>query len=124
MSKIKVQHEVLKKGGLVRFRKFSAKGYEHFKIRLSIQGTLSDIEYVEYELHPTFSDNVRISKDRDGGFPIEFWTWGEFEILVTVHYVNGEDKVLTYNLEYSTELPSEDSAYNDETPKSIMGQNG
>ena len=121
MSTVSVRHKVLRKAGRVRFRKFSRNGYDQFKIRVSVSGPLSEIESVEYELHPTFINPVRISRDRSGGFPIEFWTWGEFEIFVTIHFVDGRDEELTYYLAYSSELPSEASAYHNETPASIMG---
>ena len=121
MANISVKHEILKRGGRIRFRKFTKGGYDHFKIRLTVSGPLSQIEYVEYELHPSFWDPVRISKKRSAGFPIEFWTWGEFEILVTAHFLDGHDEELIYNLKYSSELPAEDAAYYDETPASISG---
>ncbi len=121
MANISVKHEVLRRAGRVRFRKFAKYGYDQFKIRLFLSGPLSQIEYVEYELHPTFIEPVRISKDRSAGFPIEFWTWGEFEILVTIHFLDGHDEEMTYYLEYSSELPPGDTSYYDETPASIYG---
>ena len=119
MANIIVKHEVLKKGERIRFRKFTRDGYDQFKIRLTLSGPLSEIAYVEYELHPTFKTPVRISKDRSTGFPIEFWTWGEFEILLKVHFLDGHDEELTYYLKYSSELPPGDGAYYDETPSSL-----
>ena len=119
MNNITVNHEVLKKGDQIRFRKFSRDGYDQFKIRLTISGDLELISYVEYELHPTFMEPVRIAKDRSNGFPIEFWTWGEFEILITVHFVTGLRKEVTYFLKYGSELPSDHNAYYDETPASL-----
>ena len=119
MADISVKHEVLRRAGRIRFRKFTKGGYDQFKIRLSLSGPLSQIEYVEYELHPTFRDPVQISKDQSAGFPIEFWTWGEFEIFVTARFLDGHDEELTYYLKYSSELPPEHAAYYDETPESI-----
>jgi transcription initiation factor IIF auxiliary subunit len=121
VAKIKVEHEVLKKRNRIRFRKFRKDGYDHFKIRLYISGPLQEINYVEYELHSTFREPVRISDEREAGFPIEFWTWGEFEILVTAHYIDGHVEELTYYLEYSSELPDTAAAYYDETPTRILG---
>ncbi len=120
MADITVKHEVLKKAGRIRLRKFTKGGYDHYKIRIFLSGPLEQIEYVEYELHPTFVNPVRVSKDRSGGFPIEIWTWGEFDIFVTVHFLEGRVEELTYKLQYSTELPPRDTAYFNETPKSIM----
>lgn len=121
VSTIAVQHQIIKKSGRIRFRKFTKGGYDHFKIRLSLTGPLASIQYVEYELHTTFRDPIRISKERAAGFPIEFWTYGEFEVLVTAHFFDGHTEGLAYYLEYSSELPSEDSAYFDETPSNIAG---
>lgn len=121
MANISVKHELLKRAGRIRFRKFTKGGYDQFKIRLFLSGQLSQIEYVEYELHPTFYNPVRISKDRFAGFPIEFWTWGEFEIFVTAHFLDGHDEELAYYLKYSSELPLAATAYYDETPASILG---
>ena len=119
MGNITVKHEVLKRGGRIRFRKFTRDGYDQFKIRLTISGPLSEISYIEYELHPTFRDQFRISKDRSSGFPIEFWTWGEFEILVTGHFLDGHEEEVTYHLKYSSELPPDGAGYYDETPASL-----
>lgn len=116
MEKITVQHELLKQEDKVRFRQFTKNGYDHFLIRLSISGSLDDIDYIEYELHPTFKDNIRTANDRDNGFPIEFWTWGEFEIVVMAYFLNGKEKELSYLLEYAKELPKNLTGYINETP--------
>jgi hypothetical protein len=121
MSKITVQHECLKKNGRIRFRKFRRDGYDQFKIRLTLSGPLEDIDYVEYELHPTFSPPTRTSHDRAGHFPSEFWTWGEFEVGVTAYLVDGTLEETTYDLQYSDELPTDDAAYYDETPTNLRG---
>ena len=119
MSNFTISHQVLKKDGKVRFRILTRNGYDQYRIRLSISGPLSEISHVEYELHPTFREPIRISKDRLAGFPIEFWTWGEFEILVTAHYTDGHEESVTYDLQYGSTLPSSIDAYHDETPASL-----
>lgn len=119
VGSITVKHELLKKGDRIRVRKFTRDGYDQFKIRLTISGPLSEIDHVEYELHPTFRNPIRTSKDRSSGFPIEFWTWGEFEVFVTAHFVDGHDETVTYELKYSSELSSDEAAYFDETPANL-----
>ena len=119
MQNITVKHDLLKKGRKVRLRKFRKDGYDQYRIRLSVSGPLSEIEYIEYELHTTFRDPVRIATDRNNGFPIEFWTWGEFEILVTAHFSDGNNQEIVYMLEYSDELPSNVDGYHDETPENL-----
>ena len=121
MQNITVEHSLVKKGGKVRFRKFTTDGYDQFRLRVNVSGPLDEIAYIEYELHPTFRDPVRISTDRKNGFPIEFWTWGEFEVLVTVHLAEGRKAEQVYMLEYSEELPSTDEEYFDETPENLRG---
>lgn len=116
-----VRHEIVKKSGLIRVRKFKQNGYENFRIRLYIDGPLDKIHFVEYELHPSFSEPLRTSKEPSNGFSIEFWTWGEFEVLVVVHYFDGHKERLSYDLKYSSDLSSQDSDYMDETPESLRG---
>jgi hypothetical protein len=118
----KVQHEILKKDGLIRVRKFKSNGYENFRIRLFIEGPVDKIHYVEYELHPSFNEPLRVSKDPTNKFSIEFWTWGEFEVLVIVHYFDGHDENISYDLRYSTELTNLESGYLDETPAMLRAQ--
>lgn len=119
---VNIRHELVKKNGLIRVRKFKKDGYENFRVRLYIDGALDKIYFVEYELHPSFNESIRTSKEADKGFSIEFWTWGEFEVLVVVHYYDGHQERFTYNLKYSSELSSQDSDYIDETPPALRGR--
>lgn len=111
-----VKHELVKKDGKIRFRKFSSQGREHFNIRLFIEGPIDEVEFVEYELHPTFRNTNRIVRDRAGGFPLTIWTWGEFDIIVTIHPKRGDREQIVYQLKFGNQLPASDSAYIDETP--------
>ena len=111
----------MKRRGRIRVRRFQPDGYDHYRIRLSIDGPLDEITSVQYELHPTFRSPVRNSRDRSDRFAIEFWTWGEFEVLVTAYYSDGSEQAITYQLEYSSELPAEDSAYFREDSSSATG---
>ncbi len=119
MTRISVHHEILKKSGKIRVRKFTRNGYDQYRIKLSISGPLDTISHVEYELHPTFKEPIRISKNRTEGFPIDFWTWGEFEILVTAHYLDGSEESTVFELKYGSQLPADSSFYFDETPLNI-----
>ena len=111
-----VKHELVKRDGKIRFRKFSEKGYEHFNIRLYIEGPIEQVEYVEYELHPTFKDTNRIIRKRAGGFPLNIWTWGEFDIIVTIHPISGDREQIIYPLKFGADLPADSAKYIDETP--------
>lgn len=44
------------------------------------QSVLESISYVEYTLHPTFPDPVRIVRTREGNFSLSANGWGEFQI--------------------------------------------
>jgi transcription initiation factor IIF auxiliary subunit len=114
MVDIRVKHELLKRRGKVRSRRFRSDGAEHFKLRLFLEGQLGNVESVEYELHPTFQNPVRKVTQREGGFPLDLWTWGEFEVPVTVRFKDGSVKELVHDLSYSDDLPRNPSAYTNE----------
>lgn len=112
----KVKHEVVKHKGKILFRHFKDLPDECFKIRLYVEGDLRRLERVEYELHPSFDKPLQSVKKSRGGFPIEIWTWGEFDILVTFYFKNGEAQDTVYSLAYSKELPEDEDEYIDVTP--------
>lgn len=81
---------------------YRIKGKEHYQVFLSIYSDsfdpeLSEVLYVEYELHPTFKNRNRISKNRNSNFEIEIKTWGTFDIKVVVNLKNGEGFVIELN---------------------------
>jgi len=115
-----VKHELVKKDGKIRLRKFSSQGREHFNICLFIEGPIDEVEYVEYELHPTFHNANRVVHKRAGGFPLTIWTWGEFDIIVTIHPKRGEREQIIYELKFGNQLPDSNSAYIDETPSQMV----
>ena len=117
-----VRHALRKRNGKIRFRKFNASGAEHFAIRLYVEGDVDALESVTYELHPTFPNRVRHVRDPQGGFKLDIWTWGEFDVDVTFHRQDGESESTVYPLEYGSELPSDPGAYVDETDPSVRGR--
>ena len=100
-SNREVKHELVKKRGKIRFRKFSRDGFDHFNLLIYVEGDLRDLESVEYELHPSFADPIRRVTQREGGFPLRIWTWGEFEIAVTFYLADGSTEQTVHNLLYS-----------------------
>lgn len=46
--------------------------------------TLDDINFVKYELHPTYKQAIRISEDRSKNFEIKVWTYGFYPIRATL----------------------------------------
>lgn len=111
MSKFEIKHELVKTDGKIEVKRFSPKGRDHYHIKVFISGALDRIEYVSYELHPTFNSPNRVSNDQSERFCIDFWTWGEFDMTAIVYLKNGSVKEVSHYLSYSDELPAEDSAY-------------
>lgn len=59
---------------------------------------LDHVKYVEWTLHPTFSNPVRKVSDRARKFRLDTAGWGVFPIRARVHTSDGEF-TLTHNLE-------------------------
>ncbi len=117
-SDVTMKRELVKdKAGRIRFRKFREGGYDHYLLRIFLDGNLDGIDFVNYELHPSFKVPIRTSDGRKDRFAVTFWTYGEFDITANLFYKNKEKKQLTFQLEYSDELPGEESAYFDESDK-------
>lgn len=57
---------------------------------------LSEIERVEYLLHPTFKNRLRTITDEQTKFRLESKGWGEFMIEITIFKKNGEELRLTH----------------------------
>ncbi len=68
---------------------------------------LRTIEQVDYVLHPTFPEPFRTSRDRDKAFELVSSGWGEFSIVITVHFTNGKEAKTGYYLSLSKPWPSE-----------------
>ena len=54
------------------------------------ESDLSDIDHVEYLLHPTFPNRLRQSDDPSSNFKIESKGWGEFRIDISITKISGE----------------------------------
>ena len=59
-------------------------------------GELSNVEYVEYILHPTFPEPVRKIRDKKNGFRLKTGGWGVFSLKAFVHTKDGKK----YKLEH------------------------
>ncbi len=59
---------------------------------------LSDVESVQYILHPTFNNPVRQVSDSTGGFRLKSNGWGEFETKALVRMKNGRSVKLKHHL--------------------------
>jgi len=67
---------------------------------------LSTIQQVDYVLHPTFPDPFRSSRDRAKNFELVASGWGQFTIMITVHYTNGAQAKASYDLDLKKPWPA------------------
>ena len=67
---------------------FVRRGVYNWKVYIDApRAVLSEIEYVEYTLHPTFKQPV-VRGDKQSQFSYKSSGWGEFNIKVKVQYKN------------------------------------
>jgi chromosome segregation ATPase len=67
------------------------------------EDVLEKIEYVEYTLHPTFPNPVRIVNERGSdryAFPLSTSGWGTFTVKVKVYYDDGTYQKLAHSLKF------------------------
>ncbi len=108
---MQVKSKLLKRGSQIPYKIFHDGGKEHYNVRIYLYAkpdTLSSINRVEYLLHSSFRNPRRVSTDRDNRFAIDIWTWGMFDIEVTVHFSKGEKQELKHSVKYS--LPPDDGS--------------
>jgi|APSaa5957512535_1039671.scaffolds.fasta_scaffold309927_1 transcription initiation factor IIF auxiliary subunit len=113
LQNISVRHKLLKRNGKILFKKFSDKGDEHFKLSIFLDGEIEQVESVDYELHRSFKNPLRKVDNKKTNFELVIWTWGEFDIGVTIHFKDGSLGETVYTLKYSDQLVAESNAYID-----------
>ena len=59
---------------------------------------LRDVEFVEYTLHPSFPDPVRVVRTKDNNFKLSTGGWGIFPIHARVVTKSGAEVRLTHDL--------------------------
>jgi transcription initiation factor IIF auxiliary subunit len=59
---------------------------------------LNQIAWIEYRLHPTFPDPIRRVEDRTTCFAMMSSGWGDFTIRICVHFVDGREQSLSFQL--------------------------
>lgn len=67
------------------------------------EDVLEQVKFVEYTLHPTFPDPVRIVKERSTGpyaFPLSTSGWGTFTVKIKVYYKDGTQQKLAHSLSF------------------------
>ncbi len=80
-------------------KKFRDSGRAHHNISISLVtddeselSELDDIDNVQYELHPTFKQRIRVAESRSNNFEIRIWTYGYFKIRAKLILFNGNVK--------------------------------
>ena len=68
-------------------------------------GDLDKVDHVEYVLHETFPNPVRLVEDPRGGFALKTSGWGIFKLVAFVYRKGGEKVKLTHMLEFAQDPP-------------------
>jgi len=69
---------------------YNSAGRQIFKIKVLVTGPDKfNVRSVHYQLHPTFSPSEQTSTDPYNDFELELWTWGAFEMPITVTMKDG-----------------------------------
>jgi len=85
--------------------------HEWYRWRVFLEGddgTLNEIEEVEYHLHPTFPNPVRTVKDRESGFALESSGWGSFMMDIIVRFKDGTERQMNHYLNLKEPWPEQD----------------
>jgi transcription initiation factor IIF auxiliary subunit len=75
--------------------------YNYYKWKVFMDesaDTLAQVKRVEYRLHSTFRDPIRIVEDRISRFALQSEGWGEFYIFITVYLNDGKKENTKYYL--------------------------
>ena len=69
---------------------------------------LDKVRSVEYRLHETFPDPIRIIEDRDSRFALISAGWGKFWIFITIYLRDGTEQHTKYYLDLKKPWPADD----------------
>jgi transcription initiation factor IIF auxiliary subunit len=111
-SKFMAKAQVVQdESGRIKFLQRSETSREVYNVSIWIEGAEADldqIDRIDYLLHPTFQRQIRTSKNRSIKFGITIWTWGVFNIHITIHVKDGSTSEMDYFLNY--DLPPDDGS--------------
>lgn len=68
---------------------------------------LEQIDMVEYRLHETFPEPIRVRTNSEENFALRSAGWGVFRIYITVHLKDGREAHESYDLSFEKPWPSE-----------------
>jgi transcription initiation factor IIF auxiliary subunit len=69
---------------------------------------LKKVEFVEYQLDPSFPKPIRTEYNRANRFALRSAGWGRFRLLITVHLKDGTEIFTVYELELKKAWPPDD----------------
>ncbi len=70
---------------------------------------LDKIKSVEYRLHETFPNPVRVVDDRASKFSLTSAGWGTFQMYITIYLKDGVEEHTSYRLDLGKSWPSDAS---------------
>ena len=65
---------------------------------LAEESVLNAIDRVEYTLHPSFPNPVRVVDNRENNFALTSNGWGEFNVFIRVIFTDGSERYLKHRL--------------------------
>jgi len=68
---------------------------------------LNKVKSVEYRLHSTFPNPIRVVEDRKSKFALTTAGWGEFLIRITIHLEDETEEYEKYQLNLRKPWPSD-----------------
>jgi transcription initiation factor IIF auxiliary subunit len=68
---------------------------------------LEQVDMVEYRLHETFPNPIRVQTNTEENFALRSAGWGVFRIFITVHLKDGSEAHETYDLSFDKSWPPE-----------------
>jgi hypothetical protein len=70
----------------------------YFRVRIYLDAddptVLDEVSEVIYYLHETFTEPIRVSRDRQNAFEVRTIVWGEFNVAGTVRFEGGREVTL------------------------------
>ncbi len=89
----------------------SRGGYDYFEWMVFMDEpneTLEKVTSVEYRLHKTFPNRIRIVDDRKSRFALKATGWGTFRINIIVYLENDEEIYTKYYLDLNKPWPTQE----------------
>lgn len=84
---------------------YNQQGLQIFRIKVLVTGPdLYRIRSVHYQLHPTFSPSEQTMTNPRNNFELELWTWGAFNMPITITTTDGRVHRYDYYFTFGDQL--------------------